>query len=347
MWANMVLFDEHTWTSWNSVSDPDSDEAIEQLRVKDSRATTASDQRNDILRSGMAALADSVAAGVDSLIVFNPLNWKRDGEVTIDLDKNMEIADRATEEPVSYVVVHEGPNFRRVEFRAEDVPPVGYKVYELRAAHTAPPASQRTTSTTIESRFYRVELDPASGSIRGIYDKVHLVPFGEYLPFQRLLERIGLMQLTKVVGGFLSGDRRRAMDVGAAPKMLPLICYEAIFPTEFDVAAVSPRPEWLLNVTNDAWFGVTPGPYQHFAQARLRAIELGLPLVRAANSGISAVTDGLGRVIAELPLGVDGVIDTGLPVAQADTPFSRYGAIIPAGLWLAALALALALRRRV
>src|SRR5258708_23503246 len=171
MWANMVLFDEHTWTSWNSVSDPDSDEALEQLRVKDSRATTAADQRDNILRSGMASLADSIAAGVGSLIVFNPLNWKRDGEVTIDLDKGMEIADRATKEPVAYVVVHEGANVREVEFRAADVPPVGYKVYELRAAHTAPPASQRTASTTIESRFYRVELDPASGSIRSIYDK--------------------------------------------------------------------------------------------------------------------------------------------------------------------------------
>jgi alpha-mannosidase len=171
MWGNMVLFDEHTWTSWNSVSDPDSDEAIEQLRVKDSRATTATDQRNNILRSGMATLADSIAAGVDSLIVFNPLNWKRDGDVTIDLDKGMEIADRATKEPVPYVILHEGPNFREVEFRAADVPPVGYKVYELRAAHTVPPAWQRTTSTTIESPFYRVELDPASGSIRSIYDK--------------------------------------------------------------------------------------------------------------------------------------------------------------------------------
>jgi alpha-mannosidase len=171
MWGNMVLFDEHTWTSWNSVSDPDSHEAIEQLRVKDSRATTATDQRNNILRSGMATLADSIAAGVDSLIVFNPLNWKRDGEVTIDLDKGMEIADRATKEPVPYVILHEGPNFREVEFRAADVPPVGYKVYELRAAHTVPLASQRTTSTTIESPFYRVKLDPASGSIRSIYDK--------------------------------------------------------------------------------------------------------------------------------------------------------------------------------
>jgi hypothetical protein len=171
MWANMVLFDEHTWTSWNSVSDPDSDEAIQQLRVKDSRATTAADQRDNILRSGMASLADSIAAGAGSLIVFNPLNWKRDGEVTIDLDKDMEIADRATKEPVPYVVLHEGANFREVEFRAVDVPPVGYKVYELRAAHTQPPASQRTTSTTIESPFYRVELDPASGSVRSIYDK--------------------------------------------------------------------------------------------------------------------------------------------------------------------------------
>jgi alpha-mannosidase len=171
MWANMVLFDEHTWTSWNSVSDPQSDQAVEQLRVKDSRATTATEQRNDMLRSGMATLADSIAAGVDSLIVFNPLNWKRDGEVTIDLNKGMEIADHATKEPVPYVVLHEGPNFQKVEFRAADVPPVGYKVYELRAAHTTPPASQRTVSTTIDSPFYRVELDPASGSIRSIYDK--------------------------------------------------------------------------------------------------------------------------------------------------------------------------------
>jgi alpha-mannosidase len=171
MWANMVLFDEHTWTSWNSVSDPDSDEAIEQLRVKDSRASTATDERNDILRSGMATLADSIAAGVDSLIVFNPLNWKRDGEVTIDLDKGMEIADRATKKTVSYEVLQEGPNFRKVEFRAADVPPVGYKVYELRAAQTEPLGSRGTTSTTIDSRFYRLELDPASGSIRSIYDK--------------------------------------------------------------------------------------------------------------------------------------------------------------------------------
>ena len=108
-------------------------------------------------------------------------------------------------------------------------------------------------------------IDP-DGSIRGIYDKVHLVPFGEYLPFQRVLERLGLMQLTKVIGGFLAGDRRRAMDVPRAPKMLPLICYEAIFPGE--AVPRGERPGWLVNVTNDGWFGISPGPYQHFQQAR-------------------------------------------------------------------------------
>ena len=171
MWANMVLFDEHTWTSWNSVSDPKSDEAVEQLRLKDSRATTAADLRSGLLGSSMATLADSIATGVDSLVVFNTLNWKRDGEVTIDLDKDMEIADRATKETTPYVVLYEGPNYRKVEFRATDVPAVGYKVYGLRTAHAPAPNPQKTTSTTIESPFYRVELDPASGSIRSIFDK--------------------------------------------------------------------------------------------------------------------------------------------------------------------------------
>jgi apolipoprotein N-acyltransferase len=165
-------------------------------------------------------------------------------------------------------------------------------------------------------------IDP-DGSIRGIYDKVHLVPFGEYLPLQRLLERIGLRQLTKQVGGFLSGDRRRAMDVPGAPKMLPLICYEAIFPG----AAVpgGERPGWLVNVTNDGWFGISSGPYQHFHQARVLAIAEGLPLVRAANTGISAVVDPVGRVVNSLPLGAEGVLDSLLPRPIAPTPYVRFG----------------------
>jgi len=161
------------------------------------------------------------------------------------------------------------------------------------------------------------------GSILGIYDKVHLVPFGEYLPFQRLLEKLGLRQLTRVVGGFKPGDRRRIMDVPGAPKVLPLICYEAIFPGE----AVPPdeRPGWLVNVTNDGWFGISSGPYQHFQQARMLAVAEGLPLVRAANTGISAVVDPLGRVIASLPLGGEGVLDAKLPRALAPTIYARSG----------------------
>ena len=165
-----------------------------------------------------------------------------------------------------------------------------------------------------------------SGSILATYDKLHLVPFGEYLPFQDLLERAGLTQLTNVPGGFLPGEQRRRVAVPGAPDMLPLICYEAIFPGE--AVPKGERPGWLLNVTNDAWFGISAGPHQHFQQARVRAIEEGLPLIRAANSGISAVIDPLGRVIAALPLGSDGVLDAALPRPAQITIYARIGDLL-------------------
>ena len=174
--------------------------------------------------------------------------------------------------------------------------------------------------TSAYNSLYVIDHD---GAIARIYDKVHLVPFGEYLPLQRLLEKLGLRQLTHMVGGFQAGDHRRAMAVPGAPKMLPLICYEAIFPG----AAVprGERPGWLVNVTNDGWFGISSGPYQHFQQARMLAIAEGLPLVRAANTGISAVIDPLGRVIASMPLGAEGVLDARLPRAIAPTFYACYG----------------------
>jgi alpha-mannosidase len=171
MWANMVLMDEHTWTSWNSVSDPTSQEAVEQLRVKDARATTAAATRDDLLRSSMASLVDSIAAGVNSIIVFNPLSWKRDGAVTIDLDNGMEIAERGSSQAVPSFVLSQGADFNRVEFMAKDVPGMGYKVYELREAQAPAPAAATTTAATLESPFYRVVLDSATGSIRSVYDK--------------------------------------------------------------------------------------------------------------------------------------------------------------------------------
>ncbi len=184
------------------------------------------------------------------------------------------------------------------------------------------PGSQRPRAY---NSVYVIDHD---GSIESVYDKVHLVPFGEYLPFQTTLERLGFIQLTKVQGGFLGGDRHRTFELRGAPRFLPLVCYEIIFPGA--IVPAGERPAWLLNVTNDAWFGISTGPYQHFQQARLRAIEEGLPLVRAANNGISAVVDPVGRIIRELPLGTEGVIDSGLPRAITPPIYARFGDL-PAG----------------
>jgi apolipoprotein N-acyltransferase len=180
------------------------------------------------------------------------------------------------------------------------------------------------------------------GSVLSVYDKLHLVPFGEYLPFQELMEKLGFEQLTKVQGGFIPGTRRRTLAIPNAPRALPLICYEAVFPG--DVAPGDDRPGWIVNLTNDGWFGISTGPYQHLQQARLRAIEEGLPVVRAANTGISAVIDPLGRMVARLGLGVEGVLDSSLPSAIPPTIYARSGDI-PAAIIVAA-ALILAIRRR-
>src|SRR5207244_4626689 len=138
------------------------------------------------------------------------------------------------------------------------------------------------------------------------------------------------------------GSRGRSLNVPRAPNFVPLICYEVIFPGE--AVPAGERLGWMLNLTNDGWFGASAGPYQHFQQARLRAIEEGLPLVRAANTGISAVVDPLGRVIRSLPLGSEGVLDSALPRSLPPTIYARVGDV-PAGL-IVGIALILALRRR-
>lgn len=202
-----------------------------------------------------------------------------------------------------------------------------------RISQALPP---QTTLITGAIRFERssdgpayynsVYLIDADGEVQDVYDKVHLVPFGEYLPLRSLLQRLGLEQLVDVPGTFHAGLRHRVMVPQTAPSFLPLVCYEAIFP---DFAGASDvRPGFLLNVTNDAWFGDTTGPYQHFAQARMRAIEQGLPLVRAANTGISAVIDAKGRVHDALPLLTRGVIDSRLPERLPMTIYAGYGDVI-------------------
>ncbi len=195
--------------------------------------------------------------------------------------------------------------------------------------------------------FNSIEIVGRDGLSGEHYDKQHLVPFGEYVPFEGLLEKARITQFVDIPGGFEPGAGRRVLRIPGLPDAMPLVCYEAIFPIEIgDIFSGAERPRWLLNVTDDAWFGETPGPYQHFAQARLRAIELGAPLVRDANSGISAVLDGLGREIVAAPLGADGVLDAELPEALPPTWQSRLGSAGAALIGLAFLAAALAGKRR-
>jgi len=200
--------------------------------------------------------------------------------------------------------------------------------------------------TTLLTGMERIERDPSmvpgyrlynsvltideAGDITNVYDKTWLVPFGEFLPFQDFLESLGLRQLTEVVGGFTPGPGPRTMSVPGVPRFMPLVCYEIIFPGAF--LGLDDRPQWILNVTNDGWFGDSPGPWQHLRQARVRAVEEGLPVVRAANTGISAVIDPYGRILKRLGLGVRGVIDSGLPKALPTTPFLTYGNWILIGL---------------
>lgn len=157
-----------------------------------------------------------------------------------------------------------------------------------------------------------------------IYDKVHLVPFGEYLPLEGTLKALGITQLTHADTGFTSGGAVPVMKAPDTPPFLPLICYEAIFP-EMARAGNGGQAQWLLNLTNDAWFGNSTGPYQHLEQSRLRAVEEGLPLVRAANTGISAIIDPYGRIFASLPLNTMGVIDQKLPKPLVYTAFRSSG----------------------
>jgi apolipoprotein N-acyltransferase len=194
----------------------------------------------------------------------------------------------------------------------------------------------------VEYRYYNaIHVVGHDGAVVGTYDKIHLVPFGEYFPgvFDSVLRGMGIRQFVHVPGGFEAGERGSGLVVPGLPPVAATICYEAIFPGA--VVAAGSRPGLILNVTNDAWFGNTPGPYQHFAQSRLRAVEEGLPVIRAANSGISAVVDPYGRVLASLPLGKEGVLDAALPNAIAPPVFAPYGKALVIGLilccWFAAL----------
>ncbi len=171
-------------------------------------------------------------------------------------------------------------------------------------------------------------------TVRGSYDKFHLVPFGEYMPLADILP----IQMIAPGGGgaFRAGPGPRTLRLPGLPPVSPLICYEIIFPGA--VIDDADRPEWILNVTNDAWYGRSSGPYQHFASAVMRAVEQGLPVVRVAQTGISGVIDPYGRVIARLGLGEGGALDAPLPRGLPEaTIFQRFGGPILVGLLLVGL----------
>jgi apolipoprotein N-acyltransferase len=181
-----------------------------------------------------------------------------------------------------------------------------------------------------------------TGRVLASYDKVRLVPFGEYLPGVGLFSWFGLEALAASAHRFMPGAGAATLALPGAPPFAPAICYEIIFPGS--LIASGPRPEWILNVSNDAWFGRSWGPHQHFAQASLRAVEEGLPVVRSTPTGVSGVIDSYGRVVAKSALGETAILSAEIPAAQPPTLYSRTGDI-PILLMLAGLIVAPASRR--
>lgn len=174
------------------------------------------------------------------------------------------------------------------------------------------------------------------GAVAATYDKAHLVPFGEYVPFRSV---IGIDKITAGSVDYSPGPGPRTLTLPGLPAFSPLVCYEAIFPGEV-VSGTDTRPDWLLNLTNDAWYGKTAGPHQHLTMARMRAVEEGLPLVRVTNTGITAAFDAYGREIGRIPLEAAGVLDIRLPRALPPTLYARLGdaVFLALLLWLAAMA---------
>ncbi|MDD7970024.1 apolipoprotein N-acyltransferase [Roseinatronobacter sp. HJB301] len=172
-----------------------------------------------------------------------------------------------------------------------------------------------------------------TAQVTQIYDKHHLVPFGEYVPLSEFLLGSGMAGFAaQVLQGYSPGPGPALLDMGPLGHALPLICYESIFPRHL---RGTDRPDWVLQITNDAWFGEMTGPFQHLAQARLRAVEQGLPVLRAANTGVSAVIDARGGIVAQLGLGETGFLDAPLPTALPATLYARVGDV---PVWVALLA---------
>jgi apolipoprotein N-acyltransferase len=202
------------------------------------------------------------------------------------------------------------PGSPALEIMARAVPPGGYLLA----------GAARAEGRIDDGVWNSLLVIDGTGAIVAHYDKVHLVPLGEYIPFHKQIAPVsGFIGR----GSFEEGEARVTIGLPGLASFSPVICYEVIFPGA--VTGPGARPLWLLNVTNDAWFGLSTGPYQHLVSARLRAVEEGLPMIRSANTGVSAVIDAYGRVLASLDMQQRGTIDHRIPPARAATPYSRWG----------------------
>ncbi len=233
--------------------------------------------------------------------------------------RGLELTNTPAEEPVDLVVWPE----TSVPFGLED------NVADLQVLSDAagPSADIIAGIRRFEGgRLYNslVHMD-GKGGVLTTYDKSHLVPFGEYVPYADYVADFGFRGLAANLQGFSPGDGLRVVSTAGLPSYLPLICYEAIFPLA--IRTNENRPEFLLHITNDAWFGDYIGPFQHLVQVQFRAIEQGLPVARSANTGVSAMIDPYGRILDRLPLNEKGYLDANLPKPLSATIYARYGEI--------------------
>ncbi|HEY2660287.1 MAG TPA: apolipoprotein N-acyltransferase [Caulobacteraceae bacterium] len=224
----------------------------------------------------------------------------------------------------------------------------------LRPGQTLLVGAYRIAGPPEQPDYYNTVLAVRAGfddlAVTGVYDKFRLVPFGEYMPLDSLMGRLGVKALVHVGDGFTSGPRPRPMRAPGIPAVQPLICYESLFPGfTREGAQTGGRAAWIVNVSNDAWFGHTYGPVQHLNLASYRAIEEGLPLVRATPTGVSAIIDAYGRVVPGESLGQGkmGVIDAPLPPALDPTPFFGHGNSLYGMMLLVSAAAAFASYRRI
>ncbi|HTR87853.1 MAG TPA: apolipoprotein N-acyltransferase [Reyranella sp.] len=286
-------------------------------------------------RAAVAALAVVGVAGGLGMRIMPPIDEAAEGPIVRIVQPNTPQADKWREgseapEVHKLLALSRKPGFEKLAAVIWPETAVPFVVTPNSPALptlalAAPPGGYlltgaiRATRRRADGLWNSLLVIDSGGAIAAYYDKVHLVPFGEYIPFHK--EIAPLAGLTGR-GSFEMGDGQVTLAPPGLPAFSPVICFEAVFPGA--VTGPGPRPSWLLNVTNDAWFGVSTGPYQHFTSARLRTIEEGLPMIRAANTGVSAVIDAYGRVLASLDMEQQGIIDHTLPPRRSATPYAEW-----------------------